>query len=349
MAASYEERTEAPTPRRRTEARERGQIARSGDLTSAAVLFGAMIALRLFGGPLIHTLLAMLHAALAQPADAATYVGELPRMWSRLLATIAAAAMPVVANLAQVGPLLTAHSLAPKWSKINPLAGFGRLFSMQSSVQLAVNLIKLVIVAKVAYDTIAADMPRLVAAAEMDTWSLLPAAAELSWWLGIKLALMLLVLAILDYGYHRWQHERDLRMTKEEIKEEMRRMEGDPILKHRRRQIQMQLAMQKLRKDVPKADVVVTNPTELAIALKYDERAMRAPVVLAKGAGVLAQRIRELAAANRIPIIERKPLAQALYKSVEVGQEIPPEFYKAVAEILAYVYELSGRRRRMSA
>lgn len=358
MAISHDDRTEAPTPRRRQEARERGQVARSTDLTAAVVLLGGMIALRAIGPQLLRVLLGMMDHLLGGPTEALVTAIELPRLWSRLLTTVAVTALPLLitlmviaaaVNLFQIGPMLSAHPLAPKWGKINPLAGFGRLFSMPSAAQLVVNLFKLGLVTKVAYDAIAAEMPRLVAATELDVWDLLLAGADMTYWLGIKLGVALLVIALLDFLYRRWQHERDLRMTREEVKEEMRRMEGDPIVKQRRRQIQLQLALQRLRKDVPKANVIVTNPTELAIALKYDEKTMHAPVVIAKGAGVLAARIRELAAAHGIPIIERKPLAQALYKMVEVGQEIPSQFYKAVAEILAYVYELSRGRRRRSA
>ena len=156
----------------------------------------------------------------------------------------------------------------------------------------------------------------------------------------------LTVLAAADYGYQRWQFERGLRMTKQQVKDEMRNMEGDPKIKMRRRQIAHQMATKKLKKDVPTADVVVTNPTEFAVALKYDQSTMHAPRVVAKGQGLIAQRIREIAIEAGVPILERKPLARALYKLVEVGQEIPEQFYSAVAEILAYVYELTGKVRR---
>lgn len=354
MPAEYGDKTEAPTPRRRTEARERGQVVRSPDLSAAVVLLGSMIALKIFGPALVATLLNVLSAALDSETAPANYLNDLPRIGAHVAWALAVAALPVVlvilvlaviANLAQVGPLLTAHPLRPTLNKINPLAGFGRLFSMRSTVQLAANLAKIALVVAVAYQVVMGEAPRILAAVELDVWEMLAVAADATLWLGIKLGLVLLVLALFDYFYHRWQHERDLRMTKEEVKEEMRRMEGDPIMKQRRRQIQLQMTLQKLRRDVPRADVVITNPTELAVALRYDDATMRAPAVVAKGAGYVAQRIRELAIAHGVPIIERKPLAQTLYKLVEVGQEIPSHLYQAVAEILAYVYELSGRRR----
>ena len=165
------------------------------------------------------------------------------------------------------------------------------------------------------------------------------------------MAFALLIIALLDFAWQRYKHERDLRMSKHEVKEEMRRMEGDPILKQRRRKMQLAAAMQHIRTTVPTADVVVTNPTELAIAIKYDAHDMSAPRVVAKGADFLAKKIREIAIMSAVPIVERKPLAQALYKTVEVGQEVPEEFYKAIAEVLAYVYKLSGKSvpKRVSA
>ena len=161
--------------------------------------------------------------------------------------------------------------------------------------------------------------------------------------LGIKLAAALIILALLDYAWQRYKHERDLRMTKEEVKDEMRSMEGDPNIKRRRRQVQLQIAMQRLQKDVPTADVVVTNPTHIAVAVRYDTETMIAPRVVAKGADYMALRIRQIASEFGIPIVEKKPLARALYESVEPGDYIPERFYRAIAEILAYVYELTGR------
>jgi flagellar biosynthetic protein FlhB len=164
--------------------------------------------------------------------------------------------------------------------------------------------------------------------------------------IGIRVGVLLLLLAAIDYIYQRFRVERMLRMTKSEVKDEMRSMEGDPMMKQRRRQIAVQRAMQRLKKDVPKADVVVTNPTHYAVALEYDQAKMRAPKVVAKGVDFMAERIRVLAAEAGVPIIQRPPLARAIYRMVDVGQEIPEEFYAAVAEILAYVYELSGKHLR---
>jgi flagellar biosynthetic protein FlhB len=179
---------------------------------------------------------------------------------------------------------------------------------------------------------------------ELEVVQAFGAACELVYALAIKLAALLIVLAIIDYAFQRWKHEQDLKMSKQEVKEEMKRMEGDPLVKQRRARVARQLAMQRVAAAVPKADVVVTNPTHFAVALQYDTKSMRAPKVVAKGADFMAMRIRQIAAVHGIPIIERKPLARALYAGVEIGQEIPPEHYAAVAEILAYVYRLAGRK-----
>jgi flagellar biosynthetic protein FlhB len=160
----------------------------------------------------------------------------------------------------------------------------------------------------------------------------------------LRASVAILVLAILDYGFQRWVFERDLRMTKSELKEELRRMEGDPRMKERRRKVQQQIAYQRMMRDVPKASVVVTNPTQIAVAIRYDDSEMAAPRVVAKGEGYIAQRIREVAMENGVPVVERRELARALYGAVEIGQEIPPQFYKTVAELLAYVYRLTGSR-----
>jgi flagellar biosynthetic protein FlhB len=202
---------------------------------------------------------------------------------------------------------------------------------------------KLLIIGAMAAVVVLRDIPSILHLADLDANQILPAAGHLVFLLALKLAVLLLLLALLDYAFQRWQHERDMRMTKEEVKEEMKRMEGDPLVKQRRSRVARQLAMQRLSSAVPHADVVVTNPTHFAVALRYDGQTMQAPKVVAKGADYLAARIRQLAVINGVPMVERKELARALYRDVEVGQQIPPQFYSAVAEILAYVYRLSGR------
>jgi flagellar biosynthetic protein FlhB len=202
------------------------------------------------------------------------------------------------------------------------------------------NFGKLALVSGVAYLTMAGQVAQIVHALDLDHAVLYVMLAELVFHLGMRLAAVMLFLALLDYAYQRYRHEKDLKMTKEEVKEELRRMEGDPVIKRRRRKVQWQLALQRLQSAVPKSDVVVSNPTHVAVALKYVAEKMNAPKVTAKGADYLALRIRQIAAAAGVPVVERKELARAMYDVVQVGQEIPEKFYQAVAEILAYVYEL---------
>ena len=206
------------------------------------------------------------------------------------------------------------------------------------------NLGKLTLVIVVVYCAVKDQLDEIVFALSLDFMAVFGLAAHIAFRLGIALGVVLLVLALFDFAYQRYRHEKDLKMTKEEVKDEMRSMEGDPVVKRRRREVQMQLAVQRLRQAVPQADVVVTNPTHVAVAIRYDAETMVAPKVTAKGADHLAQRIRQIAAAAGVPILERPPLARMLYADVDVGREIPERLYQAVAEILAYVYELTGRR-----
>lgn len=358
MPGDAGEKTEAPTPRRREEARRKGQIARSHDLSSALLLLGGMVCLRWFGPRTLEALIAAMqrYMTIESPRDAA-HLDLMPLVWSVATAVLAAAGpvmlglmlLGVLSHIVQVGFLFTTEPLMPNLNKINPLSGFGRLFTKRTLVQLVMNLLKLMFVSLVGYVAVRSRLETIFVAMEIGGWQQLVVLSRVIYEIGISLALVLLVLAILDYAWQRWRHEQDLRMTKEEVKEEMRRMEGDPVIKQRRRRMQLAALLQQIRKNVPKADVIVTNPTELAIAIKYDAETMSAPRVIAKGADYLAAKIREIAALHGIPIVERRPLAQALFKTVEVGQEVPERFYKAIAEILAYVYELSGRARGMRA
>jgi flagellar biosynthetic protein FlhB len=353
MAEDMGDKTEAPTPRRRQEAREQGNIARSPDLTAAVLLIGMLMLLKSFGPGLVDALKAliqeMLGAASLRDVSGAEIGAQLLRSLStagRSLAPmfIGVVVLAVVVNLLQVGLFFNTKRLQPNLAALNPLKGLSKLFGKsQTLVQLGMNLLKLTLVACVAYSAVHGRIAQIISVQGLTFTQIYGIGAEIVYAIGIRIGVLLLVLAIIDYAYQRFRIERELRMTKQEVKEEMRRMEGDPKIKGRRRQIAIQMATQKLKKDVPTADVVVTNPTEFAIALKYDNAAMHAPRVIAKGQGFMAARIREIAIAAGVPILERKPLARALYKLCDVGQEIPEQFYQAVAEILAYVYELSGK------
>lgn len=354
MAFEDQDKTEAPTPRRLEEARSRGQIARSTDLTAALVLLAGLLCLNWLGRGMTGDLFGFMRSQL-EDASRATGTIDLPGVVKAAGRTVAVAAGPLMvgllllallSNVIQVGFMFTTHPLAPKWGKLNPLQGVSRLFSARTAVQMAMNLLKLAIVAGVAYQAIVSRISIVVLALEVGGWQQMVLMGKVLFAVGIRIAVALLILGFLDYAWQRWRHTRDLRMTREEVKEELRRMEGDPLVKQRRRRMQFAALMQHIRKAVPKADVVVTNPTELAVAIQYDAETMAAPKVVAKGQGYVAEKIREIAALHGVPIVERKPLAQALFKTVDVGQEVPEKFYQAIAAVLAHVYELSGRAGR---
>jgi len=355
MAEDLSDKTEAPTPRRREEAREQGQIARSADLTAAALLLGFLLLMNSFGPNLIKALkalmLELLSAGSLSNLDSQTIA---PAILRSFIAAAGAAApllvggviVAIVANLLQVGLFFSGRRLQPNFEVLNPLRGFGRIFQSENLVHLVINLLKLSLVGLLAWSAVNQRIDQIISIQQLTYMQAFGLGASIVYAVGLRIAVLLLVLAIIDYTWHRFKTERELRMSKQEVKEEMRRMEGDPKIKQRRRQIALQMASKRLAKDVPTADVIITNPTHFAIALKYDAASMHAPKVVAKGQDLLAQRIREIAIAHGIPIIERKPLARALYRLVEVGKEIPEQFYSAVAEILAYVYELTGKLKQ---
>ncbi len=354
MADNDSEKTETATPRRMQEAREEGNIARSQDLTAAFTLLATVILLNSFGMHMLSSMKMNVEMMLnTEFGHNPTRADDLMGMFAYGLRLAIAgsaplllsiAAVTLIAAISQVGFILTGKPLMPQFSRLSPLKGFKRLFDARAGIRLVMSLAKVVVIAAVAGWVIYEDLPQILILTELEVGPLFSVSCALVYALGLKLAILLVVLALLDYAFQRWQHDKDLRMTKQEVKEEMKRMDGDPLVKQRRSRVARQLAMQRVGQAVPTADVIVTNPTHFAVAIRYDGDTMRAPKVVAKGADFLAMHIRQLAAAHGVPIIERKELARALYANVEPGQEVPPEFYNAVAEILAYVYRISGRK-----
>jgi flagellar biosynthetic protein FlhB len=239
--------------------------------------------------------------------------------------------------------LFLTDKIVPDISHLDPLQGLRRIFSLTGVARLAFGLLKVIVVASVAYISLADRWQTILSMTSMSVLDVGTLMSELVLWTSLKIAAALLLLAVLDYGFQWWKQEQDLRMTPQEMREEMKDLQGDPQVIARRRSVQRQLALNRLSTAVPKGDVTITNPTELAITIQYDAATMKAPIVVAKGAGLVAQRIRRLSLEHGIPIIEKKPLAQALYKEVEVNKPIPAQMYAAVAEILAYVYQLKGK------
>jgi len=325
-------------------------VARSQDLPAAVLMFSAFIALWFIGPGLWKGLAAIMVAALAPEVaystdDLLPFVkaigSELMRRLGLFLLIVFVATL--ASQFAQVGLLFTTQPLVPSLSKINPLTGLQRMFSMQSLMRAVINFGKLLLVGAVAWITLAGCSAVITYSFSLGFHDFIQVGAALTHDLGIRLATAMMILALLDLVWQRYRHERDLRMTKEEVKDELRSMEGDPQIRRRRQQLQQQLAAQRLQQDVPGADVVVTNPTHVSVAIRYEAASMPAPKVVAKGGDYLALRIRQIARDHGIPIVERKPLARALFESVEPGEYIPERFYKALAEILAYVYDLTGR------
>jgi flagellar biosynthetic protein FlhB len=354
MADTDGDKTEAPTPRRRQQAAEQGQVVRSPDLVAAALVVGSMVLLKHFGGDVLVMLRNQLIEALSTSSDldgitaarrlgrAMVLMGKV--LWPLLLGLVVIA---IVGNIIQVGLNFNTKRLQPNLGALNPLKGFSRMFGFSGNpMKFVMSMAKMAVITFVAWTALSNRFMQIVMAQQQAQEQVFGLAATTLYDIALRIGMALLVLAIIDYVWQRWKHERDLRMTKQEVKEEMRSMEGDPKIKQRRRQIAMQMATKRLKKDVPTADVVVTNPTEYAVALRYDSATMIAPIVVAKGQGLIAARIRQIAIENGVPILERKPLARALYKLVEVGGAVPEQFYSAIAEILAYVYELTGKSKR---
>jgi len=246
----------------------------------------------------------------------------------------------ILANVVQIGFKISPKSLKPKFSKLNPLKGFGRLFSKQSFMELAKSLFKLALVSTIAYLTIKSEMSQILLLGTMELNSIFIYMLTTFLKIAIRCTLAMIFLAVIDYAFQKWNFEQRLKMTKKEAKDDHKRTEGDPLIKSKIRSIQREMARKRMMEAVPQADVVITNPTHLAVALKYEAASMGAPKLVAKGAGKVAQRIKELAGKYNIPLIENKELARSLYQLAEIDQEIPPNLYPAVAEVLAYIYKL---------
>lgn len=349
---SFQERNEQATPRRREKARERGQVAKSMEINSAVMVMLGSVVLFVLGPSIIHqTKLMMAHTLGNAPAIAAsdpTFVHIYGDTMLKFLAMVAPvfAAMVVIglaANVAQVGFKISPKAFEPKFEKLNLVKGLGQMFKMRQLVSLVRDAIKLFIIGFVAYKVIKAEADTFFLLPDMDIPTLAAAMGEMAFWIALKVGAAVLVLAILDYAYQRHEFEKSIKMSRQEVKEEYKDTEGSPQVKARIRQIQREMAHQRMMQDVPKADVVITNPTHYAVALKYDSNEMNAPSVVAKGQNLIAQKIKEIAYEHDIPVIEDKALAQALYKMCDVGQMVPHVLYRAVAEVLAYVYRLKGK------
>ena len=348
-----QEKTEAPTEKKRRESREEGQVAFSRELPSAALLAGILLTL-IATSPLILDAFREMTTQIFREMSKADElsIGSLYDLFWKIFSTLLPAFAPfaaiivlvgILASILQVGVQITLKAIAPKFNKISPLTGLKRLFSTQSLADFLKSMAKLIIVGIVGYITYMDKITELnglsVATPEAILEYNFTVVAEVSG----KIVLALVAIAIFDYIYQRWHHEKQLMMTKQEVKEETKQTEGDPQLKARIRQIQREMSNARMMQEVPKADALIVNPTHFSVAILYDRDVMEAPEVTAKGTDHMALRMRTVARENSVPILERPELARDLYANVEIGETIPERFYKAIAEILAFVYRLRRR------
>jgi flagellar biosynthesis protein FlhB len=347
-----EGKTEKPTPRRREKARQEGSVAKSQELNSAAVLIGSSLFLLWFGGYMFHGLQQIMITIFKQMGRVEITMGSLQvYLWQGmksiglLLAPLFLAVMAVgfLANVVQVGFKVTPKYAYPKWERLNPMKGFGRLFSVHSLMELGKSLLKIGLIGLIVYLTIAGQFAHIYSLCRIPIESLGQEVGSMLGRVFLIASLAMMGIGVLDYLFNRHQHEKSLKMTKEEIKEESKQAEGDPQIKGKIREVMIKMSFRRMMKKLPEADVVITNPTHIAVALKYDRKKNLAPICVAKGARKVAERIKEVAREHNIPIVENPPLARALFKGVDVGQEIPLELYKAVAEVLAFVYRLKRK------
>lgn len=350
----FAEKTEAATPKRRQELREKGQIPKSRELVTALMLLISFWSFKLLAPYIFNDIVVATRHFLSFSKDIDTSF-KIESLMSILLycmlimlktlgpILLIIAIVAIAVNYFQVGNIHSIKPVTPSLNKLNPLEGFKRLFSKHSFIELLKSIFKICIVGYVVYDFFTDNykiIPELIA---MDIRSTVVFIGNTIVSIGIRAAVVLLIMAVFDYAFQIWDYERNIRMSKQEVKDEYKQIEGNPQIKSKIREKQRQMAIRRMMAEVPKADVIITNPTHFAVAVKYDADEYDAPVVVAKGKDLIAQKIKDTAKENKVPIVENKPLAQTLYKTVEIGDKIPEELYKAVAEVLAFVYSLRDR------
>ncbi len=346
------EKTEEPTAKRKADARKKGQVGKSQEINAAFVLLAGFMVLKVLGGN-----------AVAEIMNYSTYIygnlnvdineESIMQMFIGMIILLAKTSIPLMVfimiiglamNLAQVGLNFSTETISFDPNKLNPINGAKRMFSKRSLVELIKSLLKIIIIGYFIITYLKDEVFQIPKLIYMDIFAGLNKMSDTIFFLAFKIIGVFIVMAVLDYAYQKWQNLQDLKMSKQEVKEEFKQQEGDPKIKGKIRQKQRQMAMARMMQEVPQADVIVTNPTHFAVALKY-QSGMSAPIVIAKGQDLVAQKIKAIARESNVPIVENKPLARALFAAVEIGAAIPQELYKAVAEVLAYVYRLKKKNR----
>ena len=351
------EKTEEPTAKKLQDSREEGQVAKSKEVASSFTLLAMFILLKVWTGGMASRFIGVFSVVYNKFSDftkvpggrieANLYIAMLTEMFLRILSialpfVITAFIIAFVADVAQVGFKPTSKPLKPKLSKINPINGFKRIFSVQTLVELLKSIVKLAVIFIIIWGELERGRQILFMLYDVPLTQAVILAGDYLIGIGIKIAAVFLVIAFADFLFQKWKFHNDMKMTKQEVKEEYKSTEGDPQIKGKIRQRMMQASQRRMMQNLPKADVVITNPTHFAVALRYDKEVAEAPVVVAKGADYLAAKIKEVAREHDVSIVENKPLARALYHNVEIGEQIPPELYETVAQVLAGVYRAKG-------
>jgi flagellar biosynthetic protein flhB len=349
------DKTEKATPKKLDDARKEGRVARSSDLINGFMLLLMFFVLKLFGGIMANLFLDSFVKYYNKASDISMEVFDVRQavnLSNEIVLDIVIASLPVligsfvvalVGNIVQVGWKVTGKPLKPKLDRLNPIGGLKRMFSQEKVVELIKSILKVLAIALVAYNEVKDRWKFILNLYDFEFMQAILNIFDIVLDVGIKISVIFVVIGLADFGYQKWKHLHDLRMSKQEVKDEMKQSEGDPQIKGQIRQKMREGARRRMMQDLPKADVVITNPTHFAVAVKYDKETAEAPYVLAKGADYVAANIKEIAKQNNIEIVENKPLARMLYYNVEIGDQIPPELYQMVAEVLAYVYSVKNK------
>jgi flagellar biosynthesis protein FlhB len=346
------EKTEPATAKKRQDARKKGQVAKSMDLPAAFILLFSFLSFLMFGGFMKEKIVNIFRNVYENQLTMDITAGNVQVLFMDLVSQGLTILAPIfilviliafIGNYAQIGFMFTGEPLMMKFEKINPISGFKRIFSLRTVIDFLKSTMKLLIIGYVVYTTLMGEKAKLLGLGHAPLESTFSFIASVTLTLGIKIGAILIVLAIFDYIYQKYEYEKSLKMSKQDIKDEYKKSEGDPLIKGKIRAKQRQMAMQRMMQEVPKADVIITNPTHFAVALKYDSNNMQAPTVIAKGADYVALKIKEVAKKNGVITMENKPLARAIFAQVEIGESIPAELFQAVAEVLAYVYKIKGK------
>lgn len=349
-----EEKTEAATDKKKRDARKKGQVAQSKDVGGAIILIVVVLVIQLTSGLFtnqIFSIYAIISSWMTN-TDALFNPVNLNKLFADVLfrsfimvgpVLFSAVLTGVIASYLQVGYLFSLEAIQPKLNKLNPISGFKRMFSMKSLVELAKAIAKGTILVYIVYDYLIDRLNQIIEIYQLDIIQFVSVMWQFVVAITLRCAIFLLIVAFADLVFKRWQHNKDLKMSKKEIKDEYKQSEGDPMLKGKIREKQRSMAMSRMMQDVPDADVVITNPTHFAIAINYNMDEGISPRVVAKGQNLIAQNIKRIASENNVTIVENKPLARALFSGSEVGEFIPVELFQAVAEVLAYVYSIKDK------